>query len=150
MPLLYEVLQLPRPNRKAVDPRDLNGEDIALRGADFTVTNHGDWLTVTDVLAARQSVEREACAGPGEMPRRPEWGMGLREELLRGSSIDSKNRQATSVRRRLGVNPRISSVKRVSVENRADLTTTGNVAVVTIEAESAGRSLPITTIVKPR
>jgi len=150
MPLIFGVPQSTRVNRKVVDQRDLNGEDVSLRIGDLAVSAAGDWTTVSDVAAARQSVEREACATPGEMPRRPQWGMGLRAELMRGSSIDSRDRQASSVRRRLLANPRISTVQKVTVQNRDDLAGGGNVTVVVVEALAAGKPLAVSTTIKPR
>lgn len=149
MPLVYSVPQAARVNPKVIDLRDLSGEDISLRTGDLQVSSSGDWTTVNDVTAARQSVEREACAAPGEIPRRPEWGMGLRQELMRGLSSDSKDRQVSSIRRRLQANPRISKINKIDVQNRTDLTTNGNVTVVTISAEAAGKPLGVATVVKP-
>lgn len=147
--LTYSVPQAVRRHPKAIDLRDLSGEDISLRTGDFTITSSGDWTTVDDVNAARQSVEREACATPGEMPRRPEWGMGLKRELMRPLNEDSRNRQISSIRRRLQANRRISKINEINVQNRTDLATNGNVTVAVIKAESAGKPLAVSTVIKP-
>ena len=150
MPLSFTVPPPVLIKPKAVDLRDFSGEDISLRTGDLTVSSGGDWATVSDVYAARQSVEREASAAPGEMPRRPQWGMGLKAELMRGLSPDSRDRQISTVRRRLQANPRISTVQKIEVQNRTDLTSNGNVTVVVVEAVAAGKPISLSTTLKPR
>lgn len=148
MPLLYTVAiatVIPPP---VIDLTNISGEDISLRGGDLTITSSGDWGAITDQLAARQSVEREAAASPGEFPRRPAWGMGLRDNLMKSSSLDIRNRQAAAARRRLDANPRISTVKSVDVSNRTDLP--AGATVVTIVADVSGREATISTLVTPK
>lgn len=147
MPIIYGVPPPPLRHPRTAPATDLNGEDIALRGADFIETAAGDWGTVADVAAAKQSVEREAGASPGEMPRRPEWGMGIRDELMRGAGKDSRDRQVAAARRRLNANPRITSVRAVDASPRPDIS---GATTVTIIAESNGKPLSIATTVKPR
>lgn len=148
MPLVYNVpVQVFIP--PVIDPANLAGEDVSLRGGDLTVTSAGDWGVVTGPLAARQSVEREAIASPGDMPRRPEWGMGLRNSLMRGTTRDERDRQASAVRRRLNANPRIDSIQTVDVSLRDDLPVQGAVTV-TIAAFAAGEPLQFQTQVIPK
>lgn len=147
MPLTYIVPQHLRVASAPVDPADLSGEDISLRGGDFVVTPAGDWAAISKTLAARQSVEREAVASPGDFPRRPEWGMGLRDGLMRNSSQDIRDRQTSAARRRLAANPRIGRVRSVEVKARTDIP---NATVVTIDADVSGQQISISTTITPR
>lgn len=146
MPILYSVP--PQSHRPPViDPANLNGEDVSLRGGDLTVTAAGDWAVLTGTDAARQSVEREAVASPGDMPRRPQWGMGLRDSLLRPSSRELRDRQASSVRRRLLVNPRIDTVDTVEVSQRGDLAP--GAVTITVAAKVRGQQAPGVFTIQP-
>lgn len=146
MPLIFTVP--PQSHRPpVVDPTDLNGEDVSLRGGDLTVTAHGDWAVLTGAEAARQSVEREAVASPGDMPRRPQWGVGLRDSLLRPSSRELRDRQASSVRRRLLANPRIDTVDTVDVSQHGDLAP--GAVTVTIAAKVRGQSAASVMKIQP-
>jgi phage baseplate assembly protein W len=152
MPITYINPIAARRPPQVVDPTDLGGEDISLRGGDLGISGHGDWATLSGAPAARQSVEREACASPGDMPRRPDWGMGLRDSLMRGASRDVRDRQASAVRARLNVNPRIDRVETVDVAYRDDLAVNGvpGVTTVTIGAFVKGQRISFTAQVLPR
>lgn len=134
---------------QVVDPTDLAGEDISLRGGDLSETSSGDWAVLSGPPATRQSVEREAGASPGDMPRRPDWGMGLRDSLMRGTGRDLRDKQQAAVRRRLNANPRIDRIDEVTVVERTDLDTKG-VVTITIAAISKGQRVNFTTSVLPR
>ena len=121
MPLSYAVPQAPTPPPPIVDKTDPCGEDVSLRGGDLTVTTGGDWGALTGPLVARQSVEREAVASPGDMPRRPNWGMGIRDALQRNANKDARDRMVSTARRRVAANPRIESVQDVSARQRTDV-----------------------------
>jgi phage baseplate assembly protein W len=136
------------PPPKVIDQTDLNGEDVSLRGGDLTVTTGGDWGTLQGADSARQSVEREAVASPGDMPRRPDWGMGLRDSLMRGAARDVRDRQAAAVRRRLAANPRIQKVDVVDVSQRGDLAP--GAVTVTISATANGQRVAFTSVVAPK
>lgn len=148
MPLAYTVVQMDTPTPAFIDATDLSGEDISLHG-DLIETPGGDWATVTKVQAAQQSVEREAAASPGHFPRRPDWGMGLVDNLLHASSRDVRDRQTARVRSRLAANPRIDRVRLVDVTARTDTPGIG-ATVVTIRADVAGQPVTLSASISPR
>jgi len=148
MPLTYSVPPQTTIRPAIIDQTDPNGEDVSLRGGDLAITAGGDWGALTGGLAARQSVEREAVASTGDLPRRPQWGMGLRDSLMRGAAPELRDRQAAAVRRRLNVNPRIDRVDDVSVVQRTDISP--GAVTITIAATASGQRIQFTTTVQPR
>lgn len=93
---------------------EVDGEDISVRGGQFTESVKGDLLTVTKDALVRQSIHREIPANPGSFARRPEWGGGLSGMLFRGASIAVRDQIQAQAKTRLLANPRVKQVQEVS------------------------------------
>ena len=114
---------------------EVSGEDVAFdRGMSISA---GDWSVVDGHDAARQSVIREATANIGALLRRPEWGMGISQTILRPLTKNLIDEMVTKIRNRMRANPRVSRFIGASVV-KSD--TPG--AAVTITYESAGVKQP--------
>jgi phage baseplate assembly protein W len=146
MPLVYTPTMPGRIASAPVEPTDLSGEDISLRAGGET-TSGGDWAVVSGPQAARQSIEREAVASPGDLPRRPEWGWGGRDALMRSTTQTTRDRIAAAARQRLAANPRVDRVDKIDVRQHP---TIQNATIIEIAGIVAGRPVAMTTTLKPR
>lgn len=127
----------------AVDPKDLGGEDVAFLARDFGVTPAGDWATVREEAAVRQSVLREIPPPPGSFPRRPEWGAGLSSLLFKGNTKDVRDLAVSQTRARLAANSRIVKINEVSAAE-----VDGGFAM-TVRVDGAGGPVEVTPVIKP-
>jgi hypothetical protein len=135
MPLLYGVPEPVVFARTLSASDEVLGKDLYFRG-DFAVGPHRDYLLVDQVAAAKQSVEREGLAAPGDLPLHPDWGFGLRDQVKKPDTKSVRDLIGTRVRNRLAVNPRIQETQDVRVFRDAN---TGAL-VTTIQALAAGRT----------
>lgn len=127
------ILPTPHPLRPpAADPLDMAGEDI-LFISQFEVLA-GDWRTVTGPIAAEQSVRREASANVGALLRRPEWGMGVAQSIMRNLTKSLTETLVTRVRRRMLANPRVGRF----IKAETIRLPTGQGIALSIEYEPAG------------
>lgn len=135
MPILYDVpAQVTYKRALALEDLQL-GRDVYFR-ADFAVSPARDYVVIAGTAAARQSVEREGMASPGDLPTSPTWGFGLRALQYRPDSKSSRDEIAIRVRARLAANPRIQSVDDVRVFRD----TATDALVTTVAATVAGRT----------
>ena len=118
------------------------GPDILLRG-DFVISAAGDWSLVEGVDAARQSIEREALAEPGEVASLPAWGMGLRALVMAPRTTGRADELRAHITERLRANPRVTRVRGVDV-SRFDTPAGVPGVAVAIRAEVGGRDQQIT------
>lgn len=120
------------------------GPDLRFRG-DYSVTAAGDYVVATGPEVIHQSIEREALAAPGELVRRPEWGMGVRAELLRPRTPTRVAELRTRVAARVRANPRVTRVR--SVEVREVEFAAGKEGVeIEIRADGGGRETALPPI----
>lgn len=135
MPILYTV-PAPTIYRRTLDAAELQlGRDVSFRG-DFEVGPHRDYLVIERAAAAKQSVEREAQAAPGDLPLSPDWGFGLRRFVKMPDSKSVRDAITTRVQARLAVNPRIQTVDDVRVYRD----TNTDALVTSVAATVAGRT----------
>lgn len=95
------------------------GPDLLCGQAGPVVSPHGDWAIVAGAAAARQSIEREAVANPGEIASSPAWGMGLRSEVMGRRTTSSIEALRARIAERLRVNPRLTRVRAIGVSPAA-------------------------------
>lgn len=115
MPLAYTVPPQAATYRRTLDLADLQlGRDLFFR-EDFAVSPARDYVVIAGVAAARQSVEREGLAAPGDLPLAPDWGYGIRAWHLRPDTASSRDAITTRVRSRSALNPRLQTVTDVRV-----------------------------------
>lgn len=153
MPVSFRVPIVVATPPPPVDPMDLGGEDVALvdldRIPDRRIASHGDWEVVRDVPAARQSVLREASATPGSLVRRPDWGWGGRDAVMRPASRAQRDDLEVRARRRLAANARVT--RTVAVEVQTFQTINGAQGIrVTAQVEAGGRDARIVTTFGPK
>lgn len=96
------------------------GPDILVGPEGPAAGPHGDWLVVSGVDAARQSIEREAVANPGELASVPEWGMGLRAAVLSRRTRGNVAALRATVAERLRANPRVTRTRSIALAPIAD------------------------------
>lgn len=100
------TLPTPPPFRPAApDPTEVSGEDVMFQGG-LQISN-GDWRTIAGDDSAEQSVIREASANVGAHLRRPEWGMGIVQELFQSVTQSRSQTLISRVRTRMVRNPRV-------------------------------------------
>jgi phage baseplate assembly protein W len=144
MPLIYTPTQRLLDPPPPIDPTDLAGEDIALVRGELTLTPSGDWQTSTAVLAAKQSIEREASANPGSFARRPDWGLGLPASIFKSSTTTLRDELTSRARRRIRLNPRVTRLVNVTISPL----TSAQGLTLDVSCEVGGRDARVNTVIK--
>ena len=85
-------------------------------GADYVVTDAGDWKIADGDTALRQAIIRRILTDPGEWATLPEYGVGARMFVKARNTRATRDELSERIRGQLLQDPRIESVEDVYVE----------------------------------
>jgi phage baseplate assembly protein W len=122
----------------------LLGRDVRF-DSDYDVGANGDYITVEEVAAAKQSVVNEARTSPGELAAVPDYGMGLAAAVRKAASKAVRDETGNRVRERLRRNQRLSQVVDVAVTTDED-----GLLRVDVTANVAGKEQRVSIVQEPR
>lgn len=113
--------------------------------ADYEVTDAGDWLMASGVVALRQAIIRRIITDPGEWQTLPNYGVGARMFVKSKNTRAARDELAERIRGQLLQDPRVESVDSVDLEINPDNV---RIAVVVTPKGQSIRNTPVRAAVE--